>query len=493
MKALCTAAMLAAVGAMAFHELVDFSLQIPANAFIFTLLLALAMRMTGSGDNGALSDQHSAVSTRRSVVSQQWPAIRPAVLGAVALALAVISLRQEQIPYPYNLREPHTSAEARDLLQLHPANVFAHVSLLRLQESTAPLSWQLTISSAALWLEPTNPYIRDFHAAMLIRSGKTAEGMREISRSVLDSPVLSNHVYLSARLLPWLSTQEQEAAEDGFKKALAQKYPGALDSLAGFYGGLGRFWDQGRLYERAAVEESDKATISTFLVNAGIAYSKARDDLNAERMWRSAIGAEASDPRPYQLLATAVYGPKKNLGAAREIISDGIRNGASPLLLYLSLAEAAGKAGSAVESKAALSSAQAEVKKALGKSEDPYVLYLLIADAARRLRGKEEEKAALLAALDHRPRASNTLFRLANLYFEERDFDRAAFYYGKIATISPNAADVYFQLAVAEEGRYHFSAADKAYARAVELAPDNKLFKERYDSLRRRVAADRKS
>ena len=191
-------------------------------------------------------------------------------------------------------------------------------------------------------------------------------------------------------------------------------------------------------------------------------------------------------------MATAIYGVKKDLAGAKEIVSNGIKNGAPPFALYLALAEAARKAGSPEDSKAALSSAKAEIERSSRTGQDPFPLYLLLADAARIAGDRDEEKVALLAAVDLRPRSSDTLFRLANVYMQENNFDRAASYYRTIANINPNSAEVFYQLAVAEEGRYGFAEAEKAYARALELAPDNKGVQNRYEELKRKVAQSRK-
>jgi tetratricopeptide (TPR) repeat protein len=75
---------------------------------------------------------------------------------------------------------------------------------------------------------------------------------------------------------------------------------------------------------------------------------------------------------------------------------------------------------------------------------------------------------------------------------QENNFDRAASYYRTIANINPNSADAFYQLAVAEEGRYGFAAAEQAYARALELAPDNKGVQSRYEELKRKIAQSRK-
>ena len=517
------AAIFATLAAMAFHELLDFNLQVPANAFLFTLIFALALRMTGSLEQGAgsaerltpepvLSESRRASPLARFLtpvlsfvegpnVSRLTALLRltphasrltPLLISAIAVVLVVVALRQERIPYPYNLKEPDSVAQARELLLSHPARASSHLSLLRLLEHKAPLTWQLSESQAALWLEPSNPYIRDLYASTLLRMGKTAEGLREITRSIVDSPSLSTHFYLSGKLLPWLSRAEQKAVVEGFKQALALGYPESLGSLAGFYRTLGRFSDLGMFHEQAALRESDEPKRADLLINAGLAYARARDEAKAEILFRKAAAALPHDPRAYRQLVAVIYGPGKDLNGIKQVVSEGIKNGVPPFDLYLLLAEAMHQAGSPGESKAALSSAKAEIDKSIQKGEDPHPLYLLLADGARRAGGREEETAALLAALELRPRSSDTLSRLGGLYLEQANFDRAALYFSRIANINPNSADVYYRLALAEEGRYRFADAGKAYARAIELAPDNKGFRERYEGLRKKVEENRK-
>ena len=97
---------------------------------------------------------------------------------------------------------------------------------------------------------------------------------------------------------------------------------------------------------------------------------------NAERVWRSAIAINPSDPKAYKLLTTAIYGARKDFAGARQIIALGIKNGAPPLSLYLSLADAARQTGSADETKAALVAARAEVEKSAKNGAGSHATYL---------------------------------------------------------------------------------------------------------------------
>jgi tetratricopeptide (TPR) repeat protein len=263
-----------------------------------------------------------------------------------------------------------------------------------------------------------------------------------------------------------------------------------LDNLANYYGTLGRFHDQGALYERLALSENDAIKKAGLLHGAGGAYAMAHDNPKAESILRKVVAEFPSDPRAYQQLATTIYGPREDLQKAKAIILEGIKNGAPPLDLYLSLAEAAQKANSPDESKRALRLAKNALETAAKKGEDPYASYVLIADGARKAGDRDQEMAVLREALELRPHSPELLFRLARLYVEQQNFDRAALYFGKMTDVRPNYADGYFQLALAEEGRYHFAAADTAYARAVELEPENGRYRDRYDEFKRRVTAN---
>ncbi|MBF8253504.1 MAG: Tetratricopeptide repeat protein, partial [Deltaproteobacteria bacterium] len=382
------AAIAGALAVMAFHELFDFNLQIPANAFLFTLLLALALRM------GAAS----------SPFASHFARFRPHVssiplVAVAAFVLLVVALRQEQIPYPYNFKQPGSVAEARELIIDHPARAASHLALLQLLQGHVPAATELRETQAALWLEPNNPFLRDLYASLLLRTGKAEEGFKELTQSVLDSPSFSTHYYLSARLFPWLSTREKIAVEEGLKKALDRSYPAAGDSLGEFYARSGRFADQAALYEKAALDASDPAKKIDFQLKSGAAYARAKDEAKAEKLLRQIISTKPDDPRAYQQLVTLIHGPRKDLGLAKATVEEGIKNRAPAFVLYLSLAEAAHAAGSPDGRRAALTAAKDNIKSAVQEDQDPYSLYLLLADAASKTQDREAEKAALSESL----------------------------------------------------------------------------------------------
>ncbi|MFQ5684340.1 MAG: O-antigen ligase family protein [Candidatus Binatia bacterium] len=479
------AALLSAFGVLAFHELFDFSLQIPANAFLFTLFLALALRMA------APVISHRGLEISRTPPASRLPAFLPAAVGVIAFLLLVAVFDQGTgIAYPHNTKKPASLGEARELVLSYPARPSGHLSLLRLLADRAPRSRQLKELAAAVWLEPTNPYTRDLYAAVLIQQGRKEEGLKEMARSVFDSPSLGTHFYLRGRLLPWLSTAEQEAVEEGFKRSLRSGSVEALAGMAGFYAGLRRFSDEARLYEKGAARHPEPKMKSEYLLKAGLAYVRAGKGEKAERLFRQASSVTPRDLRPYSYLATLIYAPEGELESVTKVVSEGIKKGADAFSLYLAQAEAAKTAKDAAEVKTALGSARAVVLDASKKGTDPFPLYLSLARTAQRVGDTTVEKSALLSGVDLYPSSFSALFRLGVIYLQEHSFDRSAHYFGKAAHVDPRSANAFFYLAVAEEARYRFFAAEKAYARAVKLAPDNAGYKKRYEALKRKMEAN---
>jgi len=198
--------------------------------------------------------------------ASRFTAVAGVVVACGLIAFAVV---QEEEP-----RRPESIAEAKERLLSRPSKASYHLSVLRRVGDKASLDWQLNEYKAALWIQPKNPYLRDKYAAALMAIGRTEERLKEISQSVAESPSLNTHDYLSAESLPELSAAERGAVEEGFKRAVARGYPGALPALAEFYARLNRFVDQAALYEDAAGKETDNANKAELLIKGGLAYLK---------------------------------------------------------------------------------------------------------------------------------------------------------------------------------------------------------------------------
>jgi tetratricopeptide (TPR) repeat protein len=273
-----------------------------------------------------------------------------------------------------------------------------------------------------------------------------------MTRSISLAPVLAAHLYLNDDGLSSLSQREADAVEEGFKQALTSSYEGAVDGLGTFYMAVERFADAGKLYEEAALREEEDAQLR-YLLKAGSAYARAEDEgkERAEALFRQATQLAPQDPKAYQYLAVQVFAPQGDIASAKTVVAEGMHNGADRLTLFLSLAEAAQKAGD-----------------------------------------RKEAKEALQKALALRQSSFEANYRLGLLYLQEKDFNHATLSLRRAANLRPDAASAFFNLGVAEEGRYQFFDAQKAYARAVELAPDNLSFRVRYQTFQRKVAEQKR-
>jgi O-antigen ligase/Flp pilus assembly protein TadD len=422
-----------ALGVMAFHELVDFPLHIPANALLFTLLLALAVRMAAAKLDGNIK---VVVHPRRIMVATRC--VAAGALIAIAAAVA-----QKGLAYPYDIPPPTSLAEARALVLAHPASSQAHLSLIALAGGRMAPALRLKEIAAAVWLDPADPYARDLYARSLAQGGEKEKALVQIRKSVFNSPTLGSHAYLDGRLIRWLSLPERSAVEQGFKDAIAAHYPGARASLAAFYTVLGRLSKGALLYAGAARDAQSAGARAQYLIVAAETEVRAGNKHSAATLFRRAIQVTPSDPRPYEDLLTRIYGPAKDLGAAQSLTAQGVRNGADPARLYVALSNAAQISGN----------------RTLAES-------------------------ALLKALAYQP-SFTMVVEVGKFYLQNGKFDRAVSMLRKATEIDSASADAFHLLGVAEERDYQYSAADKAYARAAVLAP--REFRKSYAEFRLRM------
>jgi tetratricopeptide (TPR) repeat protein/O-antigen ligase len=445
------------LGVMAVHEMMDFNLQIPAIAVLFTVVLGLVVRLA---HHEAREKEGTVVSPPRSssrvwaesdvsdfpIWSGGWEHWRPRALAlgvsGGACALIVLALHQEQRPYPYNLQPPTSLSEARAVIDAHPTHVPFHLAFAGFIPRGASIALQQSALAAALWLEPGHGYARDLYAATFFRAGKKKEGLEQTTLSVFHTPEGAAHIYLRPRIVPWLPVEEQAAIEEGLRRALAVGKGGARASLGQFYAALGRFGDQASLYEDAARAESRVREKASWLVQASQAYQRVQNMRKAEQTLRAAVALMPSDPHLYQQLVNHVA-TESNLDAAKAMVAEGIGNGLDPFELWLGFAAAA------------------QVKRDFPAAKD-----------------------ALSRALEIRPESLEAHARLGHLYLQERNFDRAALIWRKITDLTPSDASAFYHLGVAERGRYRFFEAEKAFTRALALQPNDATFQREYTALR---------
>jgi tetratricopeptide (TPR) repeat protein/O-antigen ligase len=427
------AALVTAIAILGFHELLDFSLQIPANAVLFVVLLGIALRLTRTHRWEPLD--------RSGVLERHFP---PAVLVTTAVLGIIAALHQRETVYPDDLLQPGSIREAGASIASHPSSSFLHVWLADMLSHSRG-TWALKELKIAIWLNPNDPVARDKYIKALLAQGNEKAALNQISTAVYLSPRLDSHSYLTPRLLAWLSDKERGAIESGLDKAVAQNYGGSIDSLAQLYSVEGRELDGARLFESAGKREPDKSRGDRYYLSAGRAYATAGKRDRAARLFAAAMELAPDDPEPYIDLITLVYGPEGNSESATTAIQTAISRGINAAPLYLSLGQAA--------------------------------------EAARDHKLAE---TAYRQAADYEPSWSN-LTRLGEFYLDHGQFERAIGPIRRAAEIKPQAAEVYFMLAQAEEGAYQYAAANSDYRRAVVLAPDRPEFKSRSLDLLRKI------
>ena len=165
---------------------------------------------------------------------------------------------------------------------------------------------------------------------------------------------------------------------------------------------------------------------------------------------RKAIDDAPEDPRPYQYLASSVFATRKDLAAAKAVISQGIEHGADELTLTFALADAAAIAGA-----------------------------------------KTERNAALAKALALRPGSYDVAMRVGSSYLNVGDCEKAASALLNATQIDPDSGEAFYLLGMAQEQCYQFANAADAYEQAVEIEPTNAQFRRQLENFRQRVVQNR--
>jgi Flp pilus assembly protein TadD len=426
-------ALIAGAAATAFHEFFDLCLHVPANALLLTVMLAMALRL-GLGEQTLRSMQRTS---------------RVATIGSGCVLVSLLAGLYWLQPADYKPEEPVSPSDTVQLINSHPGRADLHLSLLELS-GPALTPEQVSFEVAAImWLQPTNPYARDLHAAMLIGQGHESEGLNEVTRAIYYSPDPSTHPYLAPKMVPRLLPRERNAIEAGFRQSVNARFDGAVDGLAHFYHLLSRMSDEAKVYEAAAAWE-EPFDRRRHLLDAGIAYADAGEPVAAERVLRQAAANDPSDPQPYRELVLRVFVPRKDLAAAKDVLAEGINQGADEATLIAALADAAGMAGN-----------------------------------------EAEQNAALVKAVALQPGSYDLNLRLGASYLGLRDCDRAAGALLKAAELSPRSAEAFYTLGAAEEQCYQFDSAENAYERAAQLQPSNSQYRQTLENFQRRLAENR--
>jgi O-antigen ligase/tetratricopeptide (TPR) repeat protein len=428
------AALLAGISAMVFHEFFDFSLRIPANAFLCAILIALTVR---------LGLPRSSETTRVGERQTRFYAFAGS-LSLFAVVLAFVALTCDQRSYPYNIPYPRDLRSAGDTVRAYPLNASPHLALANLLNTEDLEILRLQEMAIAVWLDPLNPYSRDAYARLLIAAGRPQQALVQVEKSVFNAPDPGFHPYLTEPLLRWTTPDEQRAIERGYREAIAAGYPDGVQGLGIVYDRLGRYADEAQLYASAAHEERDAAARASFFESAGEVYVSLRETNRAEEALRAAVTAAPTDSEPYERLATQIYGPAHKLDLAQELIELGVDNGADPVALYSSLGTAAQDAGDAPMAE-----------------------------------------KAWLKALAYQPSFEMTQ-RVGEFYLESGKADLAIKMLQRASEMDPQSAQTYFMLGEAQEAAYQYSDAEKSYGQAAALSQTQ--FGSAYAAFRRRMS-----
>jgi len=432
------AGLVAALLVMTFHEGFDFSLQIPANAVLFTVILAVGLRMSiGSVQEGA------------SPLTLRWQTPLACGGGGVAVVLCIVALTQTTSVGTSDPDMLTSVAEAREDIARFPARAVGHVALMALEEDRMSLAERAQEQTIALRLEPLNPETRDRYALTLLDLGEADGAVKQVRQSVLNAPVLASHFYLTADAITVLDAAEVQAIEDGLQEAVTAGYTGAVDGLGGFYSLVGLPAEQADVYAEAARHEPRLDMRVRYLREAGVAYASARESEKAESFLRKVIELTPHDTLPYRTLATEVFAARDDLDAAKELITEGIEHGADATTLLIAFADAAEKTGDA-----------------------------------------EQAKATLQEVVTRRPSSFDAQLRLGTLYLREKNFARAVLALQRAVALRADSAPALYFLGQAKEAELQFSEAREAYAQAEQLDPTNEDIRQRHAGLLEKIQGE---
>ncbi|MGH7923669.1 MAG: O-antigen ligase family protein [Candidatus Binatus sp.] len=431
------AALVAALAIMCVIEFFDFDLQIPSIAFLFAMILGLAVRLSWAWTVEDNPDEYRAP---RGVWARIWVPI-------TAAGLLLATFAQPSIAYPYNLETLSSVARAKSMLLLYPANAYSHETVANVLGGRMRLADLLREREIAVALDPMNPYTRDAYMRDLARAGRGADALAQMELSVFNSPAPQTHPYMSDRIIGWLSADERSAIERGITRASSQQVPGALAAAAAFYDGIGKYSDEASLFADAARRAHNSHAQYLYLLSAAAAASRGRDFKRAQSLLEQAIAVEPDEPRAYYALVMKVYTPQNDLAGAKHTVVQAIDNGI-----------------------------------------DRYQMEILLADAAQSMGDMTSAIDALKTIIAESGNSFDVLIRLGGLYDQNHDFNQAVIALTKAVQLRPDSAPAFYSLGVANERAYNYADADKAYARAAQLAPDNEAYKTSFAEFHKRSA-----
>ena len=416
------AALVSALAVMAVVESFDFDLQIPANLFLFVIILGLALRMS-LGTNEVVSTAQL----------KAWTFVR-IVPAAFAMAAGVAALvLQYGPPYPYNLGHPNSPELIMDQLLGYPSEPAVHLTLLDRFGGAMPKSVVSHELAAAAWLDPTNPRAQDLYARDLNEHGDHEGAARVMDASVYASPETATHMYLEPRVVPWLPDDQKAAVEDGLKRAAAAGFEHAGATLGNYYDALNRSPDSAAVSLAAAAREPEAAKRAELLCAAGDAYLKSGMLHRAGDVFQQAIEVDPLNTQAYIDLIARVLVPYDQYDQAYRLVTQATEAGADSCRVAIAFSDGA---------------------QAQGRS-----------DVAEKALGE---------ALSNDASSFECTLELGKLYARQGRDTRAVLVLTDAAKLNPDSVDAWMTLGSVAERNYDYFAAEKAYDQAQRLAPQDR-------------------
>jgi tetratricopeptide (TPR) repeat protein len=336
-------------------------------------------------------------------------------------------------------------AQVQTFFIAHPANSRAHLMLAKLMAEKSRAGLLDQKARTALWLEPTNPWARDIHARILSEQNKQALALKELSRSVFLSPTTASHFYLAKDRVRALSKREREAVEQGFDMALDSGFVDAAQGLGEYYQFLGEPAKEANAYLRGAAMTTDPSMRLGLLLNAGFAFSRAKEWSNAVNALQKAAEISPANPTSYQALME-VYGATHDLTTAKALIGVALDRGVDPFPLYFALAQLQKNCGQVIDAQ-----------------------------------------ASLLQAIKFRPNDFDTRLSLGELYRQQGELDRAIMWLDRAVQSNPGSVTALAELADAQQASYRYYEAERTYQKALKVAPKDAGLRAVHASFERRL------
>jgi tetratricopeptide (TPR) repeat protein len=263
--------------------------------------------------------------------------------------------------------------------------------------------------------------------------------------------MLSDHFYLDDASIAWLTPDELLAVETGLREAISRNYGSASNQLAHLYELNGENRLAAQAYEHACLGDRDEGHKVADTLAAAHADASAGDLSRAEALYKDAIVIEPTDAKAYRQYIESVLVPLGRTDDAGKLIEDAAAEGVDTIPLDCAFAEAA---------------------ESLGRHGEA-------ADALR--------KAGNLAP------SFEISFRLGQIYKEEKRYDRAALSMELATRERPTSAEAFYELGLAQQATYEFSAADRSFQKALKLQPQNNDYHEHYNEFRKQLASSEKA